>query len=47
MLLNSPVETDLQLLIVKLSLLSSAVLFLEMACLLNSDHLGGGCLKDV
>ena len=47
MLLNSSVETDLQLLIVKLSLLSSVALFFEMAFLLNSDHLGGGCLKDV
>ena len=31
MLLNSSVDTDLQFLIVKLSLLSSMVLFLEMA----------------
>ena len=31
MLLNSSVETDLQFLIVKLSLLSSVVLFFEMA----------------
>ena len=47
MLLNSSVETDLQFLIVKLSLLSSEVFFVEMALLLNSDHLVGGCLKDV
>ena len=47
MLLNSSMKTDSQFLIFKLSLLSSAVLFLEMAFLLNSDHLGGGCLNDV
>ena len=46
-LLNSSVETDLQFLICKLSLLSGDVLFLEMAFLLDSDHPGGGCLNDV
>ena len=47
MLLNSSVETDLQFLIIKVSLLSSMVLILEMAFLLNSDHPKGGCLNVV
>ena len=37
----------IKFLICKLSLLSSNVLFFDMAFLLNSDHPEGGCLKDV